>query len=199
MSPDPARILVVCTGNVCRSPFIERGLQAELDRLRGSGEVVVESAGTGALVGEPMDAQAHRALQGKGYSADGFRARALTPELVASADLVLTATRRHRGQVATMHPKALRYVFTLRELADLLRDVDPGPVAAGADAPPRPAREAVREVVRLAAGQRGMRPPLSDQDADVVDPYRRDDSVFETMASQVMAALPAVAAHLGRR
>lgn len=187
-----ARVLTVCTGNVCRSPFMERALQAELDRSWGPGVVEVRSAGTGALAGEAMNPPALRVLEAAGYSADGFVARSLSPEIVASADLVLTATRRHRGLVAQMHPRALRYAFTLREFADLVSDL------------PREAYEAddagehVRALVQAAAGRRGMRPPLSDEDADIVDPYRREAVVFETMSAQVMSALPRVAAALGR-
>ena len=188
-----ARVLTVCTGNICRSPFMERALQAELDRSWGPGVVEVSSAGTGAMVGEPMNAPALRVLEAAGYAADGFVARALTPATVASSDLVLTATRRHRGLVAQMHPKALRYAFTLREFADLISDV------------PRDAYEAddagqqVRALVQAAASRRGMRPPLSDEDADIVDPYRREALVFDTMSAQVMSALPQVAAALGAR
>jgi len=188
-----ARVLTVCTGNICRSPFMERALQAELDRSWGPGVVEVSSAGTGAMVGEPMNAPALRVLEAAGYAADGFVARALTPAIVASSDLVLTATRRHRGLVAQMHPKALRYAFTLREFADLISDV------------PRDAYEAddagqqVRALVQAAASRRGMRPPLSDEDADIVDPYRREALVFDTMSAQVMSALPQVAAALGAR
>jgi protein-tyrosine phosphatase len=188
-----ARVLTVCTGNICRSPFIERALQAELDRSWGPGVVEVRSAGTGAMVGDPMNAPAVTVLEAAGYSADGFVARALTPEIVASADLVLTATRRHRGLVAQMHPKALRYAFTLREFADLVSDVPRDAYAAD------DAGEHVRALVLAAAGRRGMRPPLSDENADIVDPYRREALVFDTMSAQVMSALPQVAAALGAR
>ena len=41
----PARILTVCTGNVCRSPYLERALQTELDRSWGPGEVEVSHDG----------------------------------------------------------------------------------------------------------------------------------------------------------
>ena len=187
-----ARILTVCTGNICRSPFMERALQSELDRSWGPGVVEVRSAGTGALAGEPMNPPALRVLQAAGYSADGFVARSLTPEIVASADLVLTATRRHRGLVAQMHPKALRYAFTLREFADLVSDVPRESYAA--DDP----RSHVQALVQAAAARRGMRPPLSDEDSDIVDPYLREDVVFDTMSTQVMSALPQVAAALGR-
>ncbi|WP_446740540.1 arsenate reductase/protein-tyrosine-phosphatase family protein [Ornithinimicrobium sp. CNJ-824] len=47
---DTGRILVVCTGNVCRSPLVERLLQQGLDERWGPGAFEVRSAGTGALV-----------------------------------------------------------------------------------------------------------------------------------------------------
>jgi len=190
----PARVLTVCTGNVCRSPFMERALQAELDRSWGPDAVVVHSAGTGALAGHPMDQAASRELAREGYAADGFLARDLTAELVAGSDLVLTATRAHRGQVAQLHPRALKYVFTFREFSELVSGVEPGAVDASGD----DAGEHVRAVVELARGQRGLRRPLTDEEADVVDPYRREAAVYDRMRTQIMAALPPVVTALGR-
>ncbi|NYG07138.1 protein-tyrosine phosphatase [Phycicoccus badiiscoriae] len=194
MASTPARILTVCTGNICRSPFLERALQTELDRSWGVGAVEVSSGGTGALAGHPMEDQARALLESKGYAANGFVARHLTQAMVADADLVLTATRVHRGKVATLHPKALRYVFAFREFADLVSGLDPSAVAVSSDS----AREHITRVVALAAGQRGMRTPLSDAEADIVDPYRRPAQVFEDMTEQIMGALPTVAHALGR-
>ena len=194
MSSNPARILTVCTGNICRSPFLERALQAELDRSWGPGAVAVSSGGTGALPGHPMEDQARVLLESKGYTADGFLARDLTPALVAEADIVLTATRAHRGKVAMLHPKALRYVFAFREFADLVSGLDDALVHIPSDS----AQEHFVRVVALAAGQRGLRAPLGDAAADIVDPYRRAAQVFEDMTDQIMASLPAVARALGR-
>src|SRR5450631_1244324 len=105
-----ARILIVCTGNICRSPFIERLLQHQLDE-RQTGpdrDIIVGSASTAALVGSSMDLQAEAQLRANGGDASGCRARDLSPDLIAESDLVLTATRAHRGKVAMMSPKALR-------------------------------------------------------------------------------------------
>lgn len=194
MSSTPARILTVCTGNICRSPFLERALQAELDRSWGVGAVEVSSGGTGALPGHAMEDQARAYLESKGYASDGFLARDLTQSMVAEADLVLTATRAHRGKVAMLHPKALRYVFAFREFADLVSGLEDSAVQAHSDS----ARAHVERIVALAAGQRGMRAPLSDDQADIVDPYRRPAQVFEDMTAQIMGSLPVVARALGR-
>lgn len=194
MPNPPARILTVCTGNICRSPFLERALQAELDRSWGPGAVEVASGGTGALAGRAMDDQARAHLEQHGYAADGFVARQLTASMVADADLVLTATRGHRGAVALLHPRALRYVFSFREFAELVSGVAEGDLRATSDS----AEEHLVRVVGLAASQRGVRAPLADSEADIVDPYRRSAEVFEDMSMQIMGALPAVARALSR-
>jgi protein-tyrosine phosphatase len=187
---DAARILVVCTGNICRSPFIERLLQHELDQRRsGSGPgIVVRSAGTGALVGSAMDEQAAAQLVAHGGDPSGFSARDLSPALIDEADLVLTATRGHRGKVALMSPKALRRVFTFRDFADLIEGNDE------ISATPTPADQPgwVREVTERAAARRGLKPPLTPDLADIVDPFRREPEVFAVMARQIAESMPLV-------
>ncbi|HEV7171271.1 low molecular weight phosphatase family protein [Pedococcus sp.] len=195
---NPGRVLMVCTGNICRSPFLERALQSELDRSWGAGAVEVRSAGTGALVGSSMEPAARSLLESNGYSAEGFVARQLHAELVAEADLVLTATRAHRGKVAALHPKALQYVFSFREFADLVVPLGDGLPDAGAAMGTGEAADHLRTVVMAAKAQRGTRAPLRDDDADIVDPYRQPQVVFDRMATQIMEALPIVARALGR-
>ena len=210
---EPAQVLIVCTGNVCRSPFIERVLAASLPP--GSG-VVVSSAGTGALVGRPMEPLAAAQTQRYAGSPAGFAARQLVPGLVASADLVLTATRKHRGEVAAMHPRALSYAFTLVDFAELVADLTPEDLVSGgvssfgasafapnAVARPSPsphgdpaadgARPRIQALVRAVAARRGLNPPRGASEVDIVDPFRGDETMFETMARQVMGALPVVA------
>ena len=188
---DEARILIVCTGNICRSPFIERLLQHELDeRLPGPGHgLTVRSAGTGALVGSAMDPRASAQLIARGGDPSGFRAREISPAIIAESDLVLTATRAHRGKVALMSPKVLRRVFTFRDFADLVAGIDR---SAHAGATPADPGSWVRQVAEQAAARRGLKPPLAPDQADVVDPYRREDEVFVTMAQQIVASMPAV-------
>ena len=187
---DEARVLIVCTGNVCRSPFIERLLQQQLDERRpGLGQrILVHSAGTGALTGSPMDQRAAAQLLAFGGDPAGFLARDLTPALVAESDLVLTATRAHRGKVALMHPKALRQVFTFRDFADLVQGID-GLSARVTQTDPR---AWVRQVTEEAAASRGLNPPLEPGQADIIDPFRREDEVFVTMARQIVGSMPSI-------
>jgi protein-tyrosine phosphatase len=187
---EKARILIVCTGNICRSPFVERLLRREIDEHSpafGRG-IIIESAGTGALAGSAMDEQAAAQLVAHGGDPCGFRARDLTPAMIAESDLVLTATRGHRGKVALMSPKVLRRVFTFRDFADLVGGIDaPSERVAGTDP-----RAWVRQITEKAAASRGLKPPLAPDLADITDPYRREDEVFATMAQQIVESMPTV-------
>ena len=187
---EEARILVVCTGNICRSPFIERLLQHRLDEHRSAPDqaFVVRSAGTSALSGWEMDDRAARQLIAYGGDPAGFTARDLTPELISWSHLVLTATRAHRGQVSAMYPKAMRRVFTFCDFADLVAGVD-GLSARVTHVDPG---VWVPQVTEDAAASRGLNPPLEPAQADIVDPFGREDGVFATMAQQIVASMPAV-------
>jgi len=179
-------VLAVCTGNVCRSPFIERMLT-----LAVPPGLAVSSAGTAALVGEQMDPRAAALLRLYGGEPEGFVARQLTAEMVAEADLVLTATRAHRAEVVSLWPRAMSYAFTLGDLGDLTQGL---PAAARTDVDVPLAREAARTL----AGRRGLVPPRRPKEVDVIDPYGREDRVFAAMADQIVRALPPVVRLLSR-
>ena len=105
-SPRPVRILTVCTGNICRSPVAERLLQAGLDQVQ-PGSFEVRSAGTRAMVGEPIQPLSADIIRTYGGTPDGFAARQLTPEILRESDLVLTMTARHRVEVMQMDASLL--------------------------------------------------------------------------------------------
>lgn len=120
-------VLVVCTGNVCRSPVAERILEG-----LGLPGVHAASAGTEAAVGSPIDAPLRQLLEEDGISAAGFHARQLTTAMIRDSDLILAATQDHRDAVLREAPGALRRTFTLLEIADLIelaeRDGPLGPM-----------------------------------------------------------------------
>ena len=187
---DRAAILFVCTGNVCRSPLMERLLVARLDDSLGagvrSGQIAVTSAGTAALVGRPMTAEAAGELIRLGGDPAGFAARRLTTAIVERADLVVTATRAHRAEVVTLAPRANRYTFTLLELSRLLRDVDPSSL-------PGDARSRARGLAAAAATRRGLRPPVPAGADDVIDPYGRGPAEYRRTSDQLAPPVDALA------
>lgn len=179
------RILVVCTGNICRSPLIERVLQGALDQAYGPGAVEVSSAGTMGVVDSPMDERSAAILQEMGGDPAGFTARRLTEGLLRDTELILTATREHRAAVVRMHPKALRTAFTVRELGHLAEQMDPTTL------PTDPA-ERLRAVAAQGVTLRGINAMLDPADLDVVDPYRRSDETYAVMRSQLEPALESI-------
>ena len=135
-----------------------------------------------------MDERAAAQLVAHGGDPVGFRARDITPDLIAESDLVLTATRAHRAKVAVMYPKALRQVFTFCDFADLVAGID----GLSARVTQRDSGAWVRQVTEEAAAGRGLKPPLEPAQVDIVDPFRREDEVFATMAQQIAGSMPAV-------
>ncbi|SMX23623.1 arsenate reductase/protein-tyrosine-phosphatase family protein [Boseongicola aestuarii] len=92
-------ILVVCVGNVCRSPVGERLLSK---RLSG---VEVTSAGIAALVGKPADGTMTEVATDHGLSLDGHLARQFTAEIGAGAELILVMEPGHKREIARMAPE----------------------------------------------------------------------------------------------
>lgn len=175
-------ILVVCTGNVCRSPYLERVLAHE---LAGTG-ISVSSAGTGALVGAPVDPESARRIRAAGGDPDGFVARQISREIVAEADLVIGATREHLSAVVPLHPRALRYAFALHDLADLLSSATESEIAAARG------DNRVAKVASAAIGKRGIVNPRLPADSAIIDPYRQDARVFDQMVDEIATSLPIV-------
>jgi protein-tyrosine phosphatase len=95
-------VLMVCVGNICRSPMAE-GLWKE--RLEAKG-IRVESAGLGAVVGKPAHPIAQELMRERGLDISAHRGRQLTPELVAGAELILVMNDEQRRGVEQMAPLA---------------------------------------------------------------------------------------------
>jgi len=125
-------ILVVCVGNICRSPMAEALLRSA---LRDQGDFTVESAGLGALVGHPADDKALELMGEINEDVSEHRARQIHPDMVKKADLVLVMEAGHKRSIDIADSTARGKVSRLGEWQD--RDIgDPyrQPKTAFADA-----------------------------------------------------------------
>lgn len=174
-------VLVVCTGNIGRSPMMERLLRNGL-ATAGLDEVVgVSGAGTWAQDGEPMEPYAEQTLHERGVDAGSFAARRLQTSLVTGADLVLTATREHRSAVVQLVPAAVRRTFTLLELARIVDQLPPPPGAGDADPLMR-----MREAVGWAAQNRV--PATHESGDDLADPLGAPLATYRERADEIQVA-----------
>lgn len=97
----PIRVLMVCSGNTCRSPTAEALLRRELNAAGVTG-VTVSSAGTGAQDGEPASEGAYLVALEEGVDLGTHRSRRVTPELLAEADVILAMSRSHLHRLALL-------------------------------------------------------------------------------------------------
>jgi protein-tyrosine phosphatase len=169
-------ILTVCTGNLCRSPIAAQLLSARLPPARF--EVI--SAGTSAVVGGRMPQEAARESERYGGNPRGQLGVQLNREMVAAADLVLTAEVAHRAAVLEFYPPAVARVFTLRQFARLAAQLSAAELAMLSPV----------AVVAAVAAQRGTRARLSDD--DIPDPYLGPPESYAAAARAIDAAVAGV-------
>jgi protein-tyrosine phosphatase len=108
-------IVLVCTGNTCRSPMAETLLREHLRRKLGSEDAVrVLSAGVAAGVGGGASPQAIEVMGSQGLDLTGHSSRPLDDAVMNVADVVLTMTRGHRAAILAAWPEMQNRVHTLR-------------------------------------------------------------------------------------
>lgn len=104
-------VLVVCVGNICRSPTGEFLLRDKLSKL--GVEVSVASAGIGALVGHGADSKALTVMAEHGIDAGDHRARQLTAELITQHELILVMEDWQKKEIESLYPFSRGRVHTL--------------------------------------------------------------------------------------
>ena len=101
----PARILMVCTGNICRSTMAHAIL--EQAAARAGVDVVVDSAGVSdEEAGNPIDRRAARVLRDAGYAVPDHRARQIRAGELGEWDLILAMTSRHLSVLERLADRA---------------------------------------------------------------------------------------------
>lgn len=181
-------LLTVCTGNICRSPAMER-LVAH--HLSGEDGIRVHSGGTYAHDGEDMQPPMKQRVREYGADAENFVADQLTPQMVRESDLILTATRVHIEDILADVPEAEDRTFTVREFGRLLKGLGTGRIreAVGENAP---VPDRLAALVPLIAEQRKSAGPAGRED-DVVDPYMLPDDVYDESFRQLREPIEALA------
>ena len=106
-------VLLVCTGNTCRSPMAEvllrHRLAEKLETTTAGLEergVMVMSAGIAAMSGGRSTPEAVKAVAERGLDLSGHESQPLSDRLVRFADLILTMTRGHREAILAQWPAA---------------------------------------------------------------------------------------------
>lgn len=121
----PRKILVLCLGNICRSPMAEGFLKRELpDRF-------VMSAGIAAMIGHPADPLSVRLMQEHGIDISSHRAQNLTNWMVESADLILTMETEQTRYIERVYPSFRGKLMRIGHFGEF--DV-PDPFRRGIDA-----------------------------------------------------------------
>lgn len=164
-------ILVVCTGNICRSPMAEGFLRDALGRRLGDGTPAVSSAGIAGWEGSPAVPESVDAALGFDVDISEHRARRLTIEMAREADLLLCMATEHRDAIDSAASDLVERAFTLKELVRLLEAQPPASGAGGF---------ASRLDAANAARRSGAVPPSRDD--DIADPLGQPPAAYRAIA-----------------
>jgi protein-tyrosine phosphatase len=116
----PIRICFVCLGNICRSPTAEATMRRLVEEAGLSGEVELDSAGTGGWhVGEPPDERAQVAGKRRGLELRG-RARKVSVDDFEHFDYLVAMDGANREDLYALSPDD-----DARDRIELLRNFDP--------------------------------------------------------------------------
>jgi protein-tyrosine phosphatase len=167
-------ILVVCTGNICRSPMAEGFLRDALERRCGEKAPTVSSAGTMGWAGSPASPESVIAARERGSEIEAHVARELNRAMIEDADLIVGMAAEHRDAVATAVPDAAARTFTLKELVRLLESLPP------VESPGDPGALAERIAEADAAREGGE--AANPHDEDVSDPLGLPLDIYRAIA-----------------
>jgi protein-tyrosine phosphatase len=171
-----AVILVVCTGNTCRSPMTMALLRHQLDGTDRA-EIVVESAGTLGWNGRPATDHTVEVLGEMGVDLSGHVSRRIDHAMLASSDLVLAMTRNHSWAVAAHDPEMMHRTFLLGEIVRLGEVV-----GARGD-------ETLREWIERVDARRTEHKRIGRADEEIPDPLGEPLDTYRHTAERVQRSV----------
>ncbi len=113
-------ILIVCTGNSCRSIIAEGFLKNMLNQKR---EISVSSCGIAAFEGMMPTLEAVSVMKEEGIDIAYHRARRLNDDMIKNSDLILVMTNSQKNDILDRMPEVKDKVYLLREFDDSVQSV----------------------------------------------------------------------------
>jgi protein-tyrosine-phosphatase len=113
---NPFDILIVCTGNICRSPMAE-GLLKHFVFPKWNGCLHVHSAGTFGLDGNRAEPNAVQTMAQMGIDIRSHRARSIDEYMIQAADSIVVMEEMHRDYIRAVLPQAAEKVRLLGEFS----------------------------------------------------------------------------------
>lgn len=168
-------VLFVCTGNICRSPYMELYFRSLLKALDLTA-IDVTSAGTSHVPRHRIAGPMAEILAEAGIESKDFRAKALTAPLIDQATLIITAEISHRAAVVRLQPRSHSKVFTLVQSARLLAHQADGNY-------PRSGLSALESITQAMAGSRGVAGPSREDEDGIPDPWQHPFADYQLAAS----------------
>ena len=159
---EPAKVLTVCSGNICRSPAMEFYL-----RRAWGVDAIVTSGGTTAAIGWHVPAPMRAAEEAAGLTVPDHDPRQLDVDIIEEQDLVLVAAQSHKDWIARHVGAVPPNTFLLTEAAAL------------ASVARRPLGDSLADRIRTAASLLGDARSLDDEvHPDIEDPYLHGDEAY---------------------
>lgn len=188
MKARPLEILIVCEGNIGRSPAAQLLLANQVDPRIAR----FASAGVGALAGLPICQEVRGPLVAAGIDPDDHRSRQVSTQMVSDADLVLGATRRHASKIVELNVQAMRRTYTLVGFTRQLQDLSELPGWAVA------AQLGPQEWLDFVTSQRGRRTRVHEAGDDIPDPYRAPAAAVRKSWDMTLRACDIIVKSLGQ-